>query len=129
MKATLPGHEKAGVSGEPAENSGFRATEARLEGLYGHTSHVRTGTLRPIIEERGDPDSIVCTDMFSANNAWHGRDFHQHRIDHSGLFAKQGNHINGEKSLEPCKATCTQIQRLWTPGTFAGSERVRMAFQ
>ena len=49
----------------------------------------------PSLEERVEPDSIVYTDMFWANNALDVSDFHYHRIDHSRLFAKQGNHING----------------------------------
>ena len=57
--------------------------------------NARTETLMPIIEERVEPDSIVYTDMFWAYNALDVSDFHHHRIDHSRLFAKQGNHING----------------------------------
>ncbi len=47
------------------------------------------------IEERVEPDSIVSTDMFGAYNALGVSDFDQPRSDHSRLFAKQGNRING----------------------------------
>ena len=61
--------------------------------------NARTETLMPIIEERVEPDSIVYTDMFWAYNALDVSDFHHHRIDHSRLFAKQGNHINGMENF------------------------------
>ena len=57
--------------------------------------NARAETLMPIIEERVERDSIVYTDTFWAYNALDVSDFHHHRIDHSRLFAKQGNHING----------------------------------
>ena len=67
--------------------------------------NARTETLMPIIEERVEPDSIVYTDMFWAYNALDVSDFHHHRIDHSKLFAKQGNHINGIENF------CNQAKR------------------
>ena len=57
--------------------------------------NARTETLMPIIEERDDPDSIVCTDMFWAYNALDVSNFYHHRSDHSMSFAKQVNYING----------------------------------
>lgn len=57
--------------------------------------NARTEIRMPIIEVRVEPDSIVYTDMFRADNALDVSDFHNHRIDHSRLLAKQGNHING----------------------------------
>ena len=57
--------------------------------------NARTETLMPIIEEHVEPDSIVYTDTFCAYNALDVSEFHHHRINHSKLFAKQGNHING----------------------------------
>ena len=57
--------------------------------------NARTETLMPIIEERVEPDSIVYTDTFRAYNALDASGFHHHRINHSRLFAEEGNHING----------------------------------
>ena len=57
--------------------------------------NARTETLIPIIEERVEPDSIVYTDTFRAYNALDASGFHHHRINHSRLFAEEGNHING----------------------------------
>lgn len=57
--------------------------------------NARTETLMPIIEEQVEADSIVYTDTFKAYNALDVSAFHHHRINHSRLFAEQGNHING----------------------------------
>ncbi|MBD5417611.1 MAG: IS1595 family transposase [Desulfovibrio sp.] len=81
------------------ENSGFRITEAQREFYTAIIPNARTETLMPIIEERVEADSIVYTDMFRAYNALDVGDFHHHRIDHSRLFAKQGNHVNERENF------------------------------
>lgn len=83
------------MPGELPENSSFRVTEAQRDGLYGHNSQFADRTAHTIIKERVEQDSIVTTKMFRAYNALNASDFHHHRIDHSRLFAKQGNHIKG----------------------------------
>ncbi|MBK2346520.1 IS1595 family transposase, partial [Francisella tularensis subsp. novicida] len=41
------------------------------------------------------PDSIVYTDTFRSYNALDVSEFKHYRINHSKLFAKKHNHING----------------------------------
>ena len=55
----------------------------------------KTSTLLPIIEEKVKPDSIVYTDTFKAYNALDVSDFYHERINHSKLFTRGKNHING----------------------------------
>lgn len=55
----------------------------------------RSSTLIPLIKAKVAPDSIVYTDSYRAYNALDVTDFHHHRINHSKLFAKGNNHING----------------------------------
>lgn len=57
--------------------------------------NAKTETLMPIIQEKVEPDSIVYTDTFRSYNALDVSAFHHMRINHSELFADQGNHING----------------------------------
>ena len=57
--------------------------------------NAKTKTLLPIIEERVEPDSIVYTDTFRAYDALDISAFHHKRINHSKLFARGKNHING----------------------------------
>jgi transposase len=57
--------------------------------------NAKTETLLPIIQEKIMPDSIVYTDYFCSYNALDVSDFHHRRINHSTLFAKGKNHING----------------------------------
>ena len=57
--------------------------------------NAKTSTLMPIIEEKVKPDSIVYTDTFRAYNALDVSDFYHERINHSKLFARGKNHING----------------------------------
>lgn len=57
--------------------------------------NAKTETLLPIIAEKVTPDSIVYTDYFRSYNALDVSDFHHRRINHSKLFAKGKNHING----------------------------------
>ena len=58
------------------------------------TPNAKTETLLPILQEKGEPDSIVYTDTFRAYNALDVFDFHHRRINHSKLFANNRNHIN-----------------------------------
>ena len=55
----------------------------------------KTVTLLPIIEQKIVPDSIVYTDSYRSYNALDVSDFHHLRINHSELFARGRNHING----------------------------------
>jgi len=58
-------------------------------------SNAKTETLLPIIAEKVTPDSIVYTDYFRSYNALDVSAFHHRRINHSKLFARGKNHING----------------------------------
>ena len=55
----------------------------------------RTETLLPLISRKIAPDSMVYTDCYRSYNALDVSDFHHERINHSALFAKGRNHING----------------------------------
>ncbi|OIN83387.1 IS1595 family transposase [Francisella sp. TX07-6608] len=55
----------------------------------------KSDTLIPIIREKVKPDSIVYTDTFRGYNALDVSEFKHYRINHSKLFAKKHNHING----------------------------------
>jgi transposase len=57
--------------------------------------NAKTATLLPIIREVVTPDSIVYTDYFTSYNALDVSEFYHRRINHSKLFAKGKNHING----------------------------------
>jgi len=57
--------------------------------------NTRTKTMMPIISRKIKPDSIVCTDSYSAYNALDVSRFHHERINHTVAFAKGKNHING----------------------------------
>jgi len=57
--------------------------------------NARTSTLFPIIRDKVRPDSIVYTDSFGAYDVLDVSEFHHVRINHSELFAKDLNHING----------------------------------
>lgn len=57
--------------------------------------NAKTETLLPIIQEKVTPDSIVYTDYFTSYNALDVSGFYHRRINHSKLFAKGKNHING----------------------------------
>jgi len=58
-------------------------------------ANAKTEMLLPIIHEKVTPDSIVYTDYFRGYNALDVSDFHHRRVNHSKLFAKGKNHING----------------------------------
>ena len=58
-------------------------------------ANAKTETLLPIIHENGTPDSIMYTDYFRGYNTLDVSDFHHRRVNHSKLFAKGKNHING----------------------------------
>ncbi|AEB27517.1 Transposase, fragment [Francisella cf. novicida Fx1] len=55
----------------------------------------KSDTLLPIIREKVKPDSMVYTDTFRSYNALDVSEFKHYRINHSKLFAKKHNHING----------------------------------
>jgi transposase len=57
--------------------------------------NAKTETLLPIIQEKVTPDSIVYTDYFRSYNALDVSEFYHRRINHSKLFARGKNHING----------------------------------
>jgi transposase len=58
-------------------------------------SDTKTETLLPLITRKIAPDSIVYTDCYRSYNALDVSDFYHERINHSALFAKGRNHING----------------------------------
>ena len=55
----------------------------------------RSATLMRIMEDKIVPDSIVYTDSYRSYNILDVSDFHHIRVNHSYLFAKGRNHING----------------------------------
>lgn len=55
----------------------------------------KSSTLMPIIKGKVAPDSVVYTDSYRSYNALDVTDFHHHRVNHSKLFARGHNHING----------------------------------
>ena len=57
--------------------------------------NAKTDTLLPIIRQKVKPDSIVYTDTFKNYNALNVSGFKHYCNNHSKLFAKKYNHING----------------------------------
>lgn len=57
--------------------------------------NTRSTTLMRIMEDKIVPDSIVYTDSYFRYNVLDVSDFHHVRVNHSYLFAKGRNHING----------------------------------
>lgn len=55
----------------------------------------KSDTLMPIMRQKIEPDSVVYTDSWRAYNALDVSEFKHHRINHSKLFSKEQNHING----------------------------------
>ena len=55
----------------------------------------KTKTLIPIITNKITPDSVVYTDSYRSYQALDVSDFYHERINHSELFTKGRNHING----------------------------------
>ena len=51
--------------------------------------------MRPILQEKVEPDSIVYTEALGVYNALDVSDFHHRRINHSKRFTMRQNHING----------------------------------
>ena len=49
----------------------------------------------PLIARKIAPDSVVYTDCYQSYNALDVSDFYHEHINHSKLFAKGKNHING----------------------------------
>lgn len=56
---------------------------------------VKRGTLKPILEQKIIPDSIVYSDTFSSYDVLDVAGFKHLRINHSKLFSEDKNHING----------------------------------
>ena len=56
---------------------------------------VKGGTILPIIRGHVTPDSIVYADSFNSYNTLDVSEFKHLRINHSELFARGANHING----------------------------------
>lgn len=52
-------------------------------------------TLIPLIVSKVEPDSVVYTDCYRSYNALDVSDFYHERINHSRLFGRGNNHING----------------------------------
>jgi len=57
--------------------------------------NAKSDTLLPIIRQKVKPGSIVYTDTFKSYNVLDVSEFKHYRINHSKLFAKKYNHING----------------------------------
>jgi len=55
----------------------------------------RSATLMRIMEDKIVPDSIVYTDSYHSYNVLDVSAFHHVRVNHSYLFARGRNHING----------------------------------
>jgi len=51
--------------------------------------------LMGIVRDRIRPDSVVYTDSFTSYDVLDVSEFHHHRINHSELFARERNHVNG----------------------------------
>ena len=58
-------------------------------------ANAKASTLLPILKQRIVPDSIVYSDTLPSHNALDVAGFRHLRINHSTLFAKGKNHING----------------------------------
>jgi len=58
-------------------------------------SDAKGKTLLPIIREKIQPDSIVYSDCWRGYNVLDVSGFKHCRINHSKVFAKENNHING----------------------------------
>ncbi len=95
VELTLAGYAKASEAGFRWQNSRVRLLK-RSEKIYtAIIPNAKTETLLPIIKQKVQPDSVVYTDTFNSYNAPYVSDFHHRRINHSTLFAKERNHING----------------------------------
>lgn len=57
--------------------------------------NTKADTLLPVITRKIAPDSFVYTDCYRSYNALDVNDFYHERINHSKLFARGKNHING----------------------------------
>ena len=77
------------------QGSGLRAVEARWKGSrHGHPKCPHRHAFS-IIRYKVRPDSIVYTDSVGAFDVLDVSEFHHVRINHSELFAKDVNYING----------------------------------
>ena len=57
--------------------------------------NTKGATLKAIITNKIQPDSIVYTDSYRSYNVLDVSEFKHFRINHSKLFADKHNHING----------------------------------
>jgi len=64
--------------------------------------NTKTKTLMPLIASKVEPDSVGYTDCYRSYNALDVSDFYHERINHSKLFGKSKNHINGIESSQAC---------------------------
>ena len=55
----------------------------------------KTNTIFPIIRQKVIPDSVVYSDCWRGYNVLDVSEFKHYRINHSELFARKHNHING----------------------------------
>jgi len=62
-------------------------------------ANAKSETLLPIIQEKVIPDSIVYSDCWRGYNILDISEFKHYRINHSKLFARKDNHINGIENL------------------------------
>ena len=95
MRATLAGCAKASEAGVPGKIAVFGLLKRGGKVYTAIIPNAKTETLLPIIKQKVQPDSVVYTDTFKSYNALDVSDFHHRRINHSTLFAKERNHING----------------------------------
>ena len=66
----------------------------------------KSNTLLPSITDKIVSDRIVYTDGYKSYNALDGRDFYHKSINHSKLFAKGKNHINGIENFWTSPKEC-----------------------
>ena len=59
----------------------------------------KSKTLMPIITNKIVPDSVVYTDSYGSYNALDISLFYHERVNHSLMFAKGKNHINGVENF------------------------------
>ena len=57
--------------------------------------NTKAETLMPLITSKIEPDSVVYTDCYRSYNALDVSGFYHERINHSKLFGRGKNHING----------------------------------
>jgi len=74
----------------------FRASLKRGGRVYTKIiANAKPETLLSIIQQKVIPDSIVYSDFWRGYNILDVSEFRHYRINHSKLFARKDNHING----------------------------------